>query len=46
MGLIVRNDATMITLGEISASLAIGLLGILLIAILEAKKVRGSFSLS
>ncbi|TVQ02670.1 MAG: NCS2 family permease [Balneolaceae bacterium] len=42
MELIVRDDATMIALGGISAPLALGLFGILLIAILEVKKVRGS----
>lgn len=42
MDLVVRDDATMIALGSISAPLLFGLFGILLIVILEAKKVKGS----
>lgn len=42
MELIVRDDATMIALGKISTPLVLGLLGILIITILEVKKIRGS----
>lgn len=42
MDLVVRDDATMITLGSLSTPLVFGLFGILLILILEAKKIKGS----
>ncbi len=42
MELIVTDEATMIALGNFLSPLAFGLFGILLIAILEAKKIRGS----
>jgi adenine/guanine/hypoxanthine permease len=42
MELVVMDEATMITLGELSAPLVFGLFGTLLIVVLEAKKVRGS----
>ncbi|MCC5904912.1 MAG: NCS2 family permease [Balneolaceae bacterium] len=45
MELVVMDDATMIALGELSAPLLLGLFGILLIVILEARKVRGSILL-
>ena len=42
MDLVVRDDATMIALGTLSTPLLFGLFGILLIVILEAKKIKGS----
>lgn len=42
MDLVVRDDTTMIALGSLSTPLIFGLFGILLIVILEAKKIKGS----
>lgn len=42
MNLIVHDDATLIAIGEWSTPLMFGLLGVVLIVILEAKKIRGA----
>src|SRR5690625_6041911 len=42
MNLIVHDDATLIAIGEGSTPLMFGLLGVVLIVILEAKKIRGA----
>ena len=41
MGLIVDNPATLVGLGKFTPSLIIGLIGLLITAILEVRKVRG-----
>ncbi len=46
LGLIVDNPATLVSLGKLTPTVIIGLLGVLLIAILEIKKVRGSILIS
>ncbi|MEX0662949.1 MAG: NCS2 family permease [Balneolaceae bacterium] len=42
MGLIVSSESTMISLGSFSPEVILGLCGLLLIIILESKKVKGS----
>ena len=42
MGLIIQSEATLVTLGTFNLPLALGLLGLLLITILEVRKVKGS----
>lgn len=42
MGLIVQNEATMISLGTFTAEVILGLCGLLLIVILESRKIKGS----
>lgn len=42
MGLVVESQATMVTLGAFTPGVLLGLGGLLLIIILEARKVRGS----
>lgn len=41
-GLVVNNDATLISMGEFSPSVLITLLGIVVIAVLDKKQVRGA----
>ena len=42
LGLIVRNDAVLVGLGTMNKTVLLGLVGMLLIVILEIKKVKGS----
>lgn len=42
LGLIVRNDAVLVGLGTMNKTVLLGLLGFLLIVILEIRKVKGS----
>jgi len=42
LGLVVKNDATLVQLGALTPAVALGLGGLLLIAVLETFKVRGS----
>ena len=42
MGLIVKNDATLVSLGNITPVVGVGLLGLFIMALLEARKVKGS----
>lgn len=42
LGLIVEHPATLVSLGKMEPTVILGLLGVLLIAILEIRKVRGS----
>lgn len=42
MGLIVRNETTLVTLGSFDAPLLFGLLGLMIIIILEVRNVKGS----
>jgi AGZA family xanthine/uracil permease-like MFS transporter len=42
LGLIVRNDAVLVGLGTMNKTVLLGLVGLLLIVILEIKKVKGS----
>jgi len=42
LGLIVKNDAVLVGLGSMSNAVLLGLLGLLLIVILEIRKVKGS----
>ncbi len=42
LGLIVRNDAVLVGLGTMNKTVLLGLLGLLLIVILEIRKVKGS----
>ncbi len=42
LGLIVKNDATLVGLGSLSKTVLLGLLGLLLIVILEIRKIKGS----
>lgn len=42
MGLIVANKATLVSIGPLTTPVIIGLVGVLLIAILEVKKIKGS----
>jgi AGZA family xanthine/uracil permease-like MFS transporter len=46
LGLIVDHPATLVTLGKLEPKVILGLLGVLLIAILEIKKIRGSILIS
>jgi AGZA family xanthine/uracil permease-like MFS transporter len=46
LGLIADHPATLVTLGKLEPKVILGLLGVLLIAILEIKKVRGSILIS
>ena len=46
LGLIVDHPATLVTLGKLEPQVILGLLGVLLIAILEIKKIRGSILIS
>ena len=46
LGLIVDSPATLVTLGKLEPTVILGLIGVLLIAILEIKKVRGSILIS
>jgi len=41
LGLIVNNDATLVGLGELNKTVILGLLGFLIIGILELKRVKG-----
>lgn len=42
LGLIVKNDATLVALGSLSPTVLLGLFGLLLAALLEVRKIRGS----
>lgn len=42
LGLIVKNDAVLVSLGSMSSTVFLGLAGLLLIVILEIRKVKGS----
>ncbi|PJE61716.1 guanine permease, partial [Candidatus Roizmanbacteria bacterium CG10_big_fil_rev_8_21_14_0_10_39_12] len=42
LGLVVKNDATIVSMGAFSATVLIGLFGLVIMLILEAKKVKGS----
>ncbi|MBE0501079.1 MAG: NCS2 family permease [Desulfuromonadales bacterium] len=42
LGLITQSPATLVQLGELSGTVLVGLIGLLLIAILESCKIRGS----
>jgi len=42
LGLIVRNDAVLVGLGTMNKTVLLGLVGLLLIVILEIKKIKGS----
>jgi AGZA family xanthine/uracil permease-like MFS transporter len=42
LGLIVKNDAVLVSLGTMNKTVILGLVGMLLIVILEIKKVKGS----
>ncbi len=42
MGLIVPSDATMVSIGDFTPGLMLGLGGLLLIVIMEARKIRGA----
>jgi len=42
LGLIVKNDAVLVGLGTMSPTVLLGLMGLLLIVILEIKKIKGS----
>jgi xanthine/uracil/vitamin C permease (AzgA family) len=42
MGVIVKNDATLVSAGPITGTVAIGLAGLLLMAFLEIRKVKGA----
>lgn len=42
MGLIVRNETTLVTLGSFNAPLLFGLLGLMIIIILEVRNTKGS----
>ena len=42
LGLIVRNDAVLVGLGTINKTVLLGLVGLLLIVILEIRKIKGS----
>lgn len=42
LGLIVKNDAVLVGLGAMSKTVLLGLLGLLLIVILEIRKIKGS----
>ena len=42
LGLVTKNPATLVQLGEMSGAVVFGLAGLLLIAVLEAFKIRGS----
>jgi len=42
LGLIVKNDAVLVGLGSINKTVLLGLVGLLLIVILEIRKVKGS----
>lgn len=46
LGLIVKNDATMISMGSFSRPVILGLVGLAIIAILEARKIKGSILIS
>jgi AGZA family xanthine/uracil permease-like MFS transporter len=46
LGLIVDHPATLVTLGKLEPTVILGLIGVLLIAILEIKKIRGSILIS
>jgi len=42
MGLVVNSDATLVTLGDLNTPVVLGLLGLILITILETKRIKGS----
>lgn len=42
LGIIVKNDATMVSAGPLTATVLIGLIGLLVMVFLEAKKVKGA----
>ena len=42
MGLVVNSDATLVTLGDLNTPVILGLLGLILITILETKRIKGS----
>ena len=42
LGLIVSDPVTLVTLGEFSPTLAVGLAGLLVIVVLEVRKIRGA----
>lgn len=46
LGLIVDHPATLVTLGKLEPTVILGLIGVLMIAILEIKKIRGSILIS
>jgi AGZA family xanthine/uracil permease-like MFS transporter len=45
LGLVVNNEATLVSAGHITSTTLIGLAGLLLMLILEAKKIKGSLLL-
>lgn len=42
MGLVVNSDATLVTLGDLNTPVILGLVGLILITILETKRIKGS----
>lgn len=42
LGIVVKNDATLVSAGHITKTMVIGLLGLLIMIFLEMKKVKGS----
>lgn len=46
LGLIVHNPATLVSLGPLTPTVLLGLMGLLLIAIFEIRKIRGSILLT
>lgn len=45
LGLVVKNDATMISLGSISKPVMLGLVGLLITAVLEVRRIKGAILL-
>ncbi len=45
MGVIVKNEATLVSAGPITGTVAIGLAGLLMMAFLETRKIKGSLLL-
>ncbi|PIE24502.1 MAG: guanine permease [Planctomycetota bacterium] len=46
LGLIVNNDAVLVGIGKLNSTVILGLIGLLLIAVLEIRKVRGAILIS
>ena len=44
LGLVIKNEATLVGLGPINSNVLIGLFGLLVMIILEIKKIKGSLS--
>ncbi len=42
LGLVVKNDATLVSMGAITPTVIIGLIGLVIMLILEAKNIKGS----